>query len=205
MRNESQTTAILCILCGTQLSAIVWPGYRCLSSRVFDNVLGWTSICNIGSGWLLSLDVRSFFLVDSKLQYALLAFNGLGMLLALSVVFVEIIIDNTSHQVGNAVRSGSSAPKLTRSGWPVTVRDASEVTKHEALWLDQIVEAGVLLEKNHRRLPLFVDPVPLENLIGRLKKSACHAADRGGQLWCAFCTRGGGGTWAGVYPLPDQS
>ena len=42
--------------------------YRCSSSRAVHKALGWTAICNIGSGWLLSLGVRSFFLVDSNLQ-----------------------------------------------------------------------------------------------------------------------------------------
>ena len=72
------TTAILTVLCLGQLSALVWPRYRCSSSRAVHKTLGWCAICNIGSGWLLSLGVRSFFLVDSHLQYYLIGLNALG-------------------------------------------------------------------------------------------------------------------------------
>ena len=38
-------SAILTVLCLGQLSALVWPRYRCSSSRAVHKTLGWCAIC----------------------------------------------------------------------------------------------------------------------------------------------------------------
>ena len=120
------TTAILTVLCLGQLSALVWPRYRCTSSRAVHKALGWTAICNIGSGWLLSLGVRSFFLVDSHLQYYLIGLNAVGAFFMLAYV--------SSASVCASKRKPSKyASAETRVGWPVTTHDAHLVLKEQTL------------------------------------------------------------------------
>jgi hypothetical protein len=171
-----QTSLILGTVCAEQLSALVWPRYRCTSSRAVHKALGWTAICNIGSGWLLSLGVRSFFLVDSHLQYYLIGLNAVGAFFMLAYV--------SSASVCASKRKPSKyASAETRLGWPVTTHDAQLVLKEQTSWIEAINEAHRLMRESRDKLPLFIDPMPLHDCITAVEGFVNAAADQGSLLW----------------------
>jgi|EP01049_Picozoa_sp_SAG25_P000663 hypothetical protein len=119
----AQTSVILAILSAGELSALVRPCYRCLSSGTISAALGWTSVCNAGSGWLKAIGVRSFFLVDSNLQYALIGMNGVGVGCALVVpTFEALFACGQPHRQHLSQPQQVSQPSTV--GWPITPADA---------------------------------------------------------------------------------
>ena len=196
-----QTSMILGVICVEQLSALVWARYRCSSSRAVHKALGWTAICNIGSGWLLSLGVRSFFLVDSHLQYYLIGLNAVGAFFMVvymtsamylahrrkprcgqsschSLTHFWLISDSCSTHFDSKYASAE-----TRLGWPVTTHDAHLVAAEQSAWLAAITEGHSLMEDSRDKLPLFVDPMPLHDCIEKVEGYVNAAADQGSLLW----------------------
>ena len=172
----AQTSIILGAVSVEQLSALVWPRYRCTSSRAVHKMFGWAAICNIGSGWLLSLGIRSFFLVDSHLQYYLIGLNGLSAFFSFGYIGSAVILARRR-------KPSKYASAETRLGWPVTTHDAHLVRKDQAGWLEAIYEAHRLMEDSRDKLPLFVDPMPLHDCITRIERFVNSAADQGSLLW----------------------
>jgi len=90
LRPEAQTTLFLATMSANQIGVLVWPCYRAVSSRAMYSMLGWMIVVNTGSGFLKTSNVRSFFLVDSNLQYAMLGVNLLGLLLVTKVIILTL-------------------------------------------------------------------------------------------------------------------
>ena len=176
LTEAAQTTAILGAVSLEQLSALYWPRYRCTSSRAVHKMLGWAAVFNIGSGWLLSLGIRSFFLVDSHLQYYLMGLNAISAAFSLGYI-------GSAAVLARGRKPSKYASAETRLGWPVTAHDAHLVRKEQGAWLESIYEAHRLMRDSRDKLPLFVDPMPLHDCITEIERYVNTAADQGSLLW----------------------
>jgi len=128
------------------------------------------------SGWLVSFGIRSFFLVDSHLQYYLIGLNGVSAFFSISYICSAVVLARRR-------KPSKYASAETRLGWPVTTHDAHLVRKDQAAWLDAIYEAHRLMKDSRDKLPLFIDPMPLHDCITQIEGYVNSAADQGSLLW----------------------
>ena len=115
LRPEAQTTLFLATVAANQISVLVWPCYRAVSSRAMYSILGWMIICNASSGFLKTSDVHSWFLVDSNLQHGLLGINLIGLLLVVKVMTFSLCV------LFGRRKATVVAETEARVGWPVSL------------------------------------------------------------------------------------
>ena len=69
------------------------------------------------------------------------------------------------------------------AGWPVTTHDAQLIRTEQWEWVQAVEEAQELFHSSRDKLPLFVDPLPLHDIIAKVERFVNAAADAGSLLW----------------------
>ena len=181
-----QATAILGTISVTQLMMLIWPCYRCSSSRSISQAMGWTLICNIGSGWLKALGIRSFFLVDSNLQYEMIFMNGLGIAIALHQASVAVYAARQHKPtVVASSKIGSAWPGLpphTATGPPPHCHRTATALAIAVPFRQRVVANEAMAHLNAR-------PLPYSSLSRTVTLGDAALVQRDQKVWVEACAQ----------------
>ena len=158
-----RAVAMFGVVAFSQAVLLVWPSYRCSSSARFARWLGWVLTLMAFSGLTRVLEVRSFFLVDTSLQWGLLAVAALGLGASTALVLRSV-------QHARARPPSASANDAVCPGWPVTTHDAELVQRIHGEWVSAVRHGHRLIRESLRLSRELVDPIPLIRLIGELER-----------------------------------